>query len=193
MGLESFRYRGRKLKSRSAYYYTLIIKIVMATLLLVGLQLNSVGAQYPNLENLKSSKLSLVVQARLALNSNGLRNRAKHILDQYGIEVVPDGNAPDDHSPRLVLSVDLEDLGGEGVIPGLEQTCPGKYLYIRKLELWEDVRVSRIGSRPLRAVTWSRGFPLPVIVEMISEEQLQSDAERLIEEFALDYRQGNRP
>lgn len=165
----------------------------MATLLLVGLQFNSVGAQYPNLENLKSSKLSLVVQARLALNSTGLRIRAKHILDQYGIEVVPDGNAPDDHSPWLVLSVDLQDLGEEGVIPGLEKTCPGKYLYIRKLELWEDVGVSRIGSRQLRAVTWSRDFPLPAIIEKISEEQLQSDAERLIEEFALDYRQGNRP
>ena len=56
MGLETFRYRGRKLKSRSTYYYTSTMKIVMATLLLVGLQFNSVGAQYPNLENLKSSK-----------------------------------------------------------------------------------------------------------------------------------------
>jgi hypothetical protein len=114
-------------------------------------------------------------------------------LDQYGIEIAQDGNAPDDHGPWLVLTVDVQDLGNDGVIPGLEKACPGKYLYLRKLELWEDVRVNRIGDRPLRAVTWSRGFPLPVIVENVSEEQLQTDAERLIQEFALDYRQGNHP
>ena len=163
---------------------------IVATLLLL-LPMPSGNAQYPLLHNLKPIEIRLELHTGRALDARSLHKRALRILTDSGTLVQEGVDHTDDNGPLLKLTIDLVDLGKEGVIPQLGKTCPGKYLYLRKLELWEDVTVDRLPKFRFRVVTWSRTLPLPIIVDSTIQEQLNNDAERLLKEFAADFIQGN--
>jgi len=81
-------------------------------------------------------------------------------------------------------------------VPRDLKICPGKKLYIRKLELLEKVVIPRlpVTESPIwiaRTVTWSRALPLPIIVESLSEDEIWRDVEKMLLDFAEDFKQGN--
>lgn len=163
-----------------------IFTIVTGMLLL--LPAPSGNAQYPVLHNLKPKEIRLVL---FTPNAKSLRERALQILRESGT-LVREGVGPiDENVPLLELTIDFVDLGKDGNFPQLGKTCPGKFLYQRKLELWEDVSVERLPGFRFRAVTWSRTIGLPIIVDSPIQEQLNNDAEVLLKDFAADFTQGN--
>lgn len=166
-----------------------IFTIVTGMLLL--LPAPSGNAQYPVLHNLKPKEIRLVLHTARVLDAKSLRVRALQILRASGTLVEEQVGPTDENVPLLELTIDFYDLGKDGDFPQLGKTCPGKFLYHRKLELWEDATVERLPSFRFRALTWSRTIGAPIIVDSPIPEQLNNDAERLLKDFAADFSQGN--
>ena len=95
----------------------------------------------------------------------------------------PDQSRPtNDAIATLMLTLDT--------IP-LDESCPGKALYVQKLELWEKVIPARNSNISVPSVTWSYAMPIPIIVDRVSIEQLETDLDRHLFEFIRSYKMGN--
>ena len=95
----------------------------------------------------------------------------------------PDQSRPtNDAIATLMLTLDT--------IP-LDESCPGKVLYVQKLELWEKVIPARNSNISVPSVTWSYAMPIPIIVDRVSIEQLETDLDRHLFEFIRSYKMGN--
>lgn len=163
------------------------------------------SAQYPVLENLRATEIEFDFSVPKSLAPK--EEQALRILRDAGVRIAAHqdkqlslGMKP----PLLQLTVEVIDLGKWPVIDnsktpavsGNLKICPGKQLYIHKLELWEKVVIPRLpeSTDPIwisRVVTWSRTLPLPIIVESLSEDKIWRDVEKMLRDFAEDFKQGN--
>lgn len=163
------------------------------------------NAQYPVLENLRNTEIEFDFSVPQSLAPK--EEQALRILRDAGVRIAahPDTQLPlDKRPPLLQLTVEVIDLGKwpdfddskTPAIPGFLKICPGKKLYIFKLELWEKVVIPRlpVTEFPIwiaRTVTWSRTLPLPIIVESLSEDKIWRDVDHMLREFAEDFKIGN--
>lgn len=155
------------------------------------------SAQYPVLENLRETEIEFDFDVPQFLAPK--KEHALRILRDAGVRIAAhlDMQLPSDKQPPwLQLTVKVIDLGRDGYLPGFAGLCPGKKLYIRKLELLENVVIPRLPVKepPIwisRTVTWSRALPLPIIVESLSEGEIWRDVEKMLRDFAEDFVPGN--
>lgn len=166
---------------------------VLASLVLVAITPLPVWAQYFVLTNLEAKQIDFELSPGAPYGTTDrLFRRASKKLKEAGFLEVLAGNAQGEQfKARLVLSLDVKDLGQDGVFPLLGKTCPGKNLYMQKLELWEMLFVKRNPEQQVYGVTWQRSVPLPVILDDVPIERLEADLDRLIGEFIDDYKAGN--
>jgi hypothetical protein len=176
--------------------------------LLLGLVVGApsfVSAQYPVLENLRDTEIVFDFDVPQFLAQK--EKQAMRILRDAGVRIAAhlDTQLPlDKRAPWLQLTVRVIDLGKWPIIdtsktpavPRDLNICPGKKLYIHKLELWEKVVIPRLPeSEPptsiVRTVTWSRTLELPIIVESLSEDKIWRDVDHILRDFAEDFKQGN--
>lgn len=102
------------------------------------------GAQYFVLTNLESKQVEFELSVVPRGTSDRLFQRASKKLVEAGFSgAVSGGFRSEQFGPRLVLSLEVKDLGEEGVLPFLGKTCPGKKIYMQKLELWENFVIKR--------------------------------------------------
>jgi hypothetical protein len=71
------------------------------------------------------------------------------------------------------------------------ENCPGRFMYVSKLELWETVIPERNSKITVQSVTWSYGLSIPTIIYDVPFEQLQADLDRYLFEFIRAYKMGN--
>lgn len=155
------------------------------------------SAQYPVLENLRETEIEFDFDVPRSLAPK--KEQALRILRDAGVRIAAHLNTQlplDQRTPWLQLTVRVIDLGKDGYLSGLAGLCPGKKLYISKLELWEKVVIPRLPVKesPIwisRTVTWSRALPLPIIVESLSEDEIWRDVEKMLWDFAEDFEPGN--
>ncbi len=155
------------------------------------------SAQYPVLENLRETEIEFDFDVPQFLAPK--KEQALRILLDAGVRIAAhlDTQLPlDKRPPLLQLTVEVIDLGKDGYLSGLAGLCLGKKLYIHKLELLEKVVIPRLPVKesPIwisRTVTWSRTLPLPIIVESLSEDRIWRDVEKMLWDFAEDFKQGN--
>ncbi|UVT19089.1 MAG: hypothetical protein H8K03_14905 [Nitrospira sp.] len=163
------------------------------------------NAQYPVLENLRETEIEFDFDVPQFLAPK--KEQALRILRDAGVRIAAHLNTQlplDKLPPWLQLTVRVIDLGEWSVIdtsktpavPRDLKLCPGKKLYIRKLELLEKVVIPRLPVKesPIwisRTVTWSRALPLPIIVESLSEDEIWRDVEKMLRDFAEDFEPGN--
>jgi hypothetical protein len=83
----------------------------------------------------------------------------------------------------LHLTVRSEPLHGEKT---------EKVLYYRKLELFEHIISDRSPRIRAWAVTWSYGIPDPIVIDPPSLEQLEKDADDLLNTFIQDFLYANK-
>jgi hypothetical protein len=109
--------------------------------------------------------------------------RAIERFKEAGLYNKTDGiKTPQEKAPELVLRLESAPFG---------EVCPGKIMYVEKLELWERVRPVRNPQISSWSVTWSFGLPTPSITDKVTIEQLEADLDRLIKEFIIAYKMGN--
>jgi hypothetical protein len=155
------------------------------------------SAQYPVLENLRETEIEFDFDVPQFLAPK--KEQALRILRDAGVRIAAHLNTQlplDQLPPWLQLTVRVIDLGKDGYLSGLAGLCPGKKLYISKLELLEKVVIPRLPVKesPIwisRTVTWSRALPLPIIVESLSEDEIWRDVEKMLWDFAEDFEPGN--
>jgi hypothetical protein len=166
---------------------------VMASLVLVAITPLPGWAQYFVLTNLDARQIDFELSPGAPWGaSDRLFQRASKKLKEAGfLEALSRSAQREQFKTRLVLSLDVKDLGQDGVFPFLGKTCPGKKIYMQKLELWETFIVKRNPQDQVYGVTWQRSVPLPVILDDVPIERLEADLDRLIGEFIDDYKAGN--
>lgn len=74
----------------------------------------------------------------------------------------------------------------------LTDIAAGKYLYARKIELFEDVKLERPTPLKVWAATWSHGVPEPFQIERVKLDDFRADLDSLIHAFVHDYKYANR-
>jgi hypothetical protein len=74
----------------------------------------------------------------------------------------------------------------------LDQVCPGKVMYVKKLELWETVHPERNPRITARSVTWSEAPTSPDVTNRLTIEQLKADADGYLANFIATYKLGKR-
>lgn len=122
---------------------------------------------------------------------NHLYARAIQKLKDAGLYHPTKGIAGPGKHPLLVLNLKVLDLGPDSPLPDMGNTCPGKWLYMQKIEMWEDVYTQRNPHTRIWTISWQRIVPYPIIVDSIPMERLEADVDSLIGEFIADYKQGN--
>lgn len=165
----------------------------MGLLLFLG---KEVHAEYPRLVNLDLSQVEFVMSpiGDDKETYNQLSAHAVKTLTQAGLHLHSDYSpSTSDLRPNLRVSLQIFDLSDTGAIPHLGKTCPGKWLYMQKIELWEYVFTKRNPDYPVWTVTWGRAIPLPIVDGKPTIESLENALDRYLGEFIADYKQANRP
>jgi hypothetical protein len=73
----------------------------------------------------------------------------------------------------------------------LDDTCSGKVLYWKKIELVEEVIIKRNPSLQPHRVTWFYGAEFADVSDPISIQRLEADLDELVKQFIFDYKMGN--
>jgi hypothetical protein len=130
----------------------------------------------PILRKLDFRKVGLFVDSQVEF-SQRLRAHAIARLKKVGLE--PSSDRPGASvDAMLVLVVNPIPLG---------KTCPGKVLYDRRIYLRDDVTIKRDPEINLDAITWSLAPGHPSVVKTPSIKDLETDADRLIDQFIVGY------
>lgn len=124
---------------------------------------------------------------------NRLYDRAVQRLSEAGLYHPHPRSSGSEMKPTLELTLEVIDLGKAGLLPLLGNTCPDKWLYMKKIELWDYVYTKGNPGTPVLALIWTRFTPLPVIGEKVPIDRLEADLDRMLGQFIADYQQGNQP
>lgn len=128
------------------------------------------------LRKLDFRKVGLFVDSQDDLGQK-LRARAIARLKKVGLEPASDRpGTPVD--AMLVVVVNPIPLG---------ERCPGKVLYDRRIYLREDVILQRDPGIRMEAITWYLAPGHPSVVKAVAIEDLESDADDLIDQFITSY------
>ena len=93
------------------------------------------NAQYFVLTNMEPEQVDFVLEGGVPVGTYGrLFQRASKQLSEAGFSRAVSGDAQSEQfGTRLVLSLNVKDLGEEGLLPFLGKTCPGKKIYMQSL------------------------------------------------------------
>jgi hypothetical protein len=69
---------------------------------------------------------------------------------------------------------------------------PGKVMYQRSLELYENVFTERTPPARVWTVTRSAGIPDPILVDQMNIDQIKTDLDGLLDDFTMDYKYANQ-
>lgn len=165
-----------------------ILQIVIGCILLGSTKV--VYAQYDALTNLEVRHVELQSWVRGESYSR-LYDRAIKKLTEAGIFQSNCSRKIPNRQPTLKLIFDAIDLSQSGPNALFGNVLPGKWLYMQKLELWDNVYTKRNSEKQIWVTTWTVTIRLPIIVDDVPIKNLESDLDELLRKFIADYRQAN--
>lgn len=137
----------------------------------------------PTVENLNFDMVSFSLWTKHEFHER-LYDRAIKKLSESGLYKKTRG-AEASSDKNIILKLILRPIP-------LEEACPEKVLYVKNLELIEEVVPKRNPKILIPfVVTWSYGLPTPYITDDVSIDQLEADLDALLNVFIMSYKMGN--